>query len=275
MKVAGDPDGSTDTHGDGADMDVVHDTGPDTHGDPATDPGHDTGPDATDVAPDTTPGCGAGCPPNAFCEQPAGVCEPGSLDGTCVDIPTGGCPEYYAPECGCDGVTYGNQCERRQASVSMLHSGECGSGASCAPWLEECAPGEMCDAPEDSCWVDGVMGTCRVIRDDCGFLWDPQCGCDAITYANECERMASGVWLDHWGECGPPCGGADDPPCVESAFCEYPTGMCGPGLPGECVEVPIDCPDLWDPVCGCDGMTYSNDCDRQSSRAQLRHRGPC
>jgi hypothetical protein len=133
----------------------------------------------------------------------------------------------------------------------------------------------MCDGPEDSCWLDGVMGTCRPIRDDCGFLWDPQCGCDGHTYANECERMAAGVWLDHWGECGPPCGMPGSPACTPDRFCEYPTGFCEPSVGGECVVVPGACPEYADPVCGCDGETYSNDCFRRQARVSLDHRGPC
>lgn len=273
--------------------DTGTDAGGDTWSDTSADPVVDTRPDGgtdtmvdptdvpTDVPVDLPPGTcgggtGVGCPPGSFCEVAEGVCDPDLGYGVCVEVPTGGCPEYYMPECGCDAVTYGNPCERRQARAQLMHPGECGTEVVCAPWMEECPDGQMCDAPVDSCWVDGVMGTCRTIRDDCGFLWDPQCGCDGVTYENECERMRAGVWIDHLGECGPPCGLPGYPSCLPEQFCEFPTGFCeGPGMQGECMDVPMGCPDLYDPVCGCDAVTYGNDCERQSARVSLAHRGPC
>lgn len=71
------------------------------------------------------------------------------------------------------------------------------------------------------------------------------------------------------------CGGIAGIACPDGQFCKLPTGRCCCDFMGLCKQVPEGCPAVWNPVCGCDGLTYGNDCEADMRGVSIDHYGPC
>ncbi len=106
------------------------------------------------------PPCSANsdCMGDGFCERRACT----DSFGRCRRRPQF-CPPDANPVCGCNGVTYWNDCLRQSSGIAAATLGECVNGASCATQAcpdsrASCArlvsePSECSASLESTCWV--------------------------------------------------------------------------------------------------------------------------
>jgi hypothetical protein len=79
---------------------------------------------------------------------------------------------------------------------------------------------------------------------------------------------------------GKTCGGIAGIACDAGLFCDHKPHECRIiDAAGKCVQIPFVCPltqsSVGLQVCGCNGTTYWDDCERVKAMAQKNHNGPC
>jgi len=207
------------------------------------------------------------------------------------------------PACGNGIVEAGEQCDATGAGdgcCSIACTFEA-AGTSCDDEPNACTE-DMCDGA-GSCTHEAVV--CPAV--ECGDMCAPEtgsctraagtpcsddgneCTTDACDGAGGCTHDASadGTGCDDGdpatpldecvgGECvGRPCGGIAGIECNPGRYCELPAEHCCCDFQGECYEPPTICPANVEPVCGCNDVTYGNDCVRRAAGVSKAHDGEC
>jgi hypothetical protein len=215
---------------------------------------------------------GGTCDEDQFCQIAEGDC---GGEGVCEDRPET-CPAILDPVCGCDGVTYDNACFAASAGATVAFAGECDAEQACGGSAgDTCDAMQYCKGEEGECGED-AEGECADTPMTCPAIIDLVCGCDDRTYANECMADAAGVTVASIGACdggGQACGGMAGDTCDEDQFCDTAEDECM--AEAECSDRPVMCMLALDPVCGCDGMTYGNECFANGAGVAVASTGPC
>jgi hypothetical protein len=76
---------------------------------------------------------------------------------------------------------------------------------------------------------------------------------------------------------GAVCGTRGAAACPADMVCSYAAGAdCGEAdKAGHCLKRPEVCPEIFQPVCGCDGKTYPNACHAASAQVGVRQNAAC
>ena len=140
-------------------------------------------------------------------------------------------------------------CEAQDVVVATIDvDSGVADGAALGPG--QCRTNDQCSATELCAKTDCLqsVGSCHKRPLLCDSIGPPTCGCDGVTYWNDCLRERSGASASSPGECSVNVAKCNDPAAsacpVGGASCSrlVPPGRCSPDVEGACWVLPSSCP---------------------------------
>ncbi|XP_054715534.1 agrin-like [Uloborus diversus] len=182
------------------------------------------------------------------------------------------CSEDLKPVCGSDGKTYTNECTLRvdacksRKNIRVVYAGRCSTdllliflGKNPCESLQ-CGPFQECDIDKYG------IASCQC-PSNCESVMRPVCASDGQTYHNECELQRNAclkqmnVAVLYSGPCGH-TGPCHNYLCAFGAICVLKNNRPACDCP--------TCTEEFDPVCGTDGMSYTNECKMKKEGCEQR-----
>jgi hypothetical protein len=198
------------------------------------------------------------------------------FDGDCADqvadVESCICNRMYDPQCGSDGITYGNECmfkcaQKSNHDLKFSSVGECAEISNLPmdqeipevqnlPMDQEIPKLQNLPMDREIPEVQNFKNPCMCTRD-----FEPVCGSDGNTYSNKCMLNCAKF------ETNPDLEMLSSGECVEVKSVSLDEELC-------------PCPKLFWPVCGSNGRTYANTCllqcaQKTNKQLELLAEGEC